>query len=136
MAINLLVSPWVVGWIIVFNTHPKIHCKHLQLIWPTGETAVLHKADQIKLFAALQCCHSDWKVYNPLALLKQICRLFRMTGREWVYHQVRGVCSGISPLSVSVGTGQRVCNSHAGPSLGFEPARQCCATANSQCDLY
>lgn len=54
MAINLLVSPWVVGWIIVFNTHPKIHCKHLQLTWPTGETAVLHKADQIKLFAALR----------------------------------------------------------------------------------
>lgn len=42
---------WVAGGIISFSTLPKILRKHLQLICAACKASVLHKADQMKLFA-------------------------------------------------------------------------------------
>lgn len=53
----------------MLSTQSKFHCKHEHQTPPTKKT-VLHKADQIKLFAVGQfCCHFVWKCYN-ISILK------------------------------------------------------------------
>lgn len=83
---------------------------------------VLHKADQIKLFAVAKfCCHFVWKCYNIHFLIDCSAFLCYSNHHQNVFFSI--------PLLLHVSSVVDIL------SWSSEP-EWVCTTENSQCDLY